>query len=83
MSGSMQQNIRKAALKKHLKVGANYPEYERRMVNLASMVNSRLQRIGLVCCNIPGESLSPHLCGQGLEGDGADAEGVLMASIGV
>ena len=45
MSGAMQQNIRRDALKKHFKVGPNCTDYERRMINLASMGNSRLARI--------------------------------------
>ena len=45
MSGAMQQNIKRDTLKKHFKVGPNYTDYERRMINLASMGNSRLARI--------------------------------------
>ena len=45
MSGVMQQNIKRDTLKKHFKVGPNYTDYERRMINLASMGNSRLARI--------------------------------------
>ena len=48
MTSSMQQNKKREELKRYFQVGPNCTDHERRLINLASMGNSRLMRIGQV-----------------------------------